>query len=130
MNFREFATKNVYRNIKGYFAYFLSSSISATLLFSFTMIIFHPDFVKLKLPQHLKNALNMTTIIAYLFLSFFVFYSVSVFLKNRYKEFGILYIIGASKKQIQRMIGIENILISSVSGVVGILVGIVFSKIL
>ncbi|MBU3129306.1 ABC transporter permease [Clostridium tagluense] len=130
MNFREFSTKNVYRNIKGYFAYFLSSSISATLLFSFTMIIVHPDFVVLKLPNNIRNALYVTTVIAYLFLCFFVFYSVSVFLKSRYKEFGILYILGSSKKQIQRMITIENIIISSVSGVVGIIVGIVFSKIL
>ncbi|WP_032122151.1 FtsX-like permease family protein [Clostridium amazonitimonense] len=130
MNFREFASKNVHRNIKAYFAYFFSSSISAALLFSFTMIIFHPDFVKIDLPQYLIKALNVTTIIAYLFLFFFVFYSVSVFLKSRYKEFGILYIIGASRKQIQRMISIENIIISSVSAIVGIIVGIVFSKIL
>ncbi|MDF2503248.1 ABC transporter permease [Clostridium sp.] len=130
MNFREFATKNVHRNIKAYFAYFLSSSISASLLFSFAMLIFHPDFVVLKLPQYLKNTFNMTTVIAYLFLCFFVFYSVSVFLKSRYKEFGILYILGSSKKQIQRMISIENIIISSVSAIVGIIVGVVFSKIL
>ncbi|MCB2296319.1 FtsX-like permease family protein [Clostridium tagluense] len=130
MNFREFATKNVYRNIKAYFAYFLSSSISATLLFSFTMIIFHPGFKEQKLPEYIRNTLNVTTVIAYLFLCFFVFYSVSVFLKGRYKEFGTLYIIGASKKQIQRMISIENIIISSVSAIVGIIIGIVFSKIL
>jgi putative ABC transport system permease protein len=73
MDFREFVTKNVYRNIKAYFAYFLSSSISATLLFSFTMIIFHPDFAAMRLPQYLEKALNMTTVIAYLFLCFFVF---------------------------------------------------------
>ena len=130
MNFREFATKNVYRNIKAYFAYFLSSSISAALLFSFTMIILHPGFEVGILPTYLQKALYMTTGIAYLFLCFFVFYSESVFLKGRYKDFGILYIIGSSKKQIQRMIGIENIIISSVSAVVGIIVGLVFSKIL
>lgn len=130
MNFKEFAIKNVHRNIKAYFAYFLSSSISAALLFSFTMIIFHPNFITVNLPQYLIKALNMTTVIAYLFLFFFVFYSVSVFLKSRYKEFGILYIIGSSKRQIQRMISIENIIISSLSAVVGIILGIVFSKIL
>ncbi|WML37321.1 ABC transporter permease [Clostridium sp. OS1-26] len=130
MNFREFATKNVYRNAKAYFAYFLSSGISAALLFSFTMIIFHPKFVVIKLPGYLRNSLYMTTVISYLFLCFFVFYSVSTFLKSRYKEFGVLYIIGSSKKQIQRMISIENIIITSVSGVVGIVLGVIFSKIL
>lgn len=130
MNIREFATKNVQRNAKAYFAYFISNTISAALLFSFTMIIFHPDFNVSILPNYLKNALNMTTIIAYLFLCFFVFYSISVFLKSRYKEFGILYIIGSSKKQVQKMIRIENMIISSSAAVVGILLGMIFSKIL
>lgn len=130
MNFKEFAIKNVHRNMRAYFAYFLSSSISAALLFSFTMIIFHPNFITVNLPQYLTKALNITTVIAYLFLFFFVFYSVSVFLKSRYKEFGILYIIGSSKRQIQRMISIENIIISSLSAVIGIILGVVFSKIL
>ncbi len=130
MNFREFATKNVQRNAKAYFAYFLSSTISAVLLFSFTMIIFHPGFNIRILPKYLRSSLYMTTIIAYLFLCFFVFYSISVFLKSRYKEFGILYIIGSSKRQVQKMIRIENMIISSSAAVAGILLGLVFSKIL
>ena len=130
MDFREFAAKNVQRNTKAYFAYLLSNTISATLLFSFTMVIFHPDFKVSLFPQHIKNTLYITMVIAYLFLIFFVFYSISVFIKSRYKEFGILYIIGASKRQVQKMICIENMIISSVAAVTGILVGLIFSKIL
>lgn len=130
MDFREFATKNVQRNAKAYFAYFLSSTISAALLFSFTMIIFHPSFNVGILPNYLKNSLYMTTVIAYVFICFFVFYSISVFLKSRYKEFGILYIIGSSKRQVQKMIRIENMIISSSASVAGIFLGVIFSKIL
>lgn len=130
MNLLEFAVKNVRRNAKAYFAYFLSTTISAALLSSFSMIIFHPDFNLSILPNYLKTSLYMTTVIAYLFLTFFVFYSVSVFLKSRYKEFGILYIIGSSKRQIHKMIKIENMIISSSSAVTGILIGLIFSKIL
>lgn len=130
MDFREFATKNVQRNAKAYFAYFLSSTISAALLFSFTMIIFHPGFEVSILPLYLKNTLYITTVITYLFLTFFVFYSISVFLKRRYKEFGILYIIGASRRQVQKMICIENMIISSIAAVAGILLGLIFSKVL
>ncbi|WP_346914617.1 ABC transporter permease [Clostridium sp.] len=130
MNLREFAIKNVQRNAKAYFAYFLSSTISAALLFSFTMLILHPDFKVSSFPQHIKNTLYVTVVIAYLFLCLFVFYSISVFLKSRYKEFGILYIIGSSKKLIQKMIRIENMLISSVASIAGILLGLIFSKIL
>lgn len=130
MNLREFAIKNVQRNAKAYFAYFLSSTISAALLFSFTMLILHPDFKVSSFPQHIKNTLYVTIVIAYLFICLFVFYSISVFLKSRYKEFGILYIIGSSKRLVQKMIRIENMLISSVAAIAGILLGLIFSKIL
>lgn len=129
MNFIEFATRNVIRNIRAYFGYFLSSSISAALLFSFTMLILHPDLDISSFRNYLQIGFKLTMSIAYLFLCFFIFYSVSVFLKSRYKEIGILYIIGSSNKQVKRMIIIENILISSLSGLVGVILGLVFSKI-
>ncbi|APQ75728.1 ABC transporter permease [Clostridium botulinum] len=129
MNFREFSTKNVVRNIRAYFAYLLSSTISAALLFSFTMLVLHPNLDVTIFPIYLQKAFNITTIIAYLFLCFFVFYSVSVFIKSRFKEFGILYILGSSDKQIKKMIAIENVLISSLSGIFGVILGLVFSKI-
>lgn len=129
MDFRQFATRNVIRNIRAYFAYFLSSTISAALLFSFTMLILHPNLNIAVFPEYLQEGIRLTIMIAYFFLCFFVFYSVSVFLKSRFKEFGILYILGASDKQIKKMIGIENILISSVSGLSGVILGLVFSKI-
>lgn len=129
MNFREFSTRNVVRNIRAYFAYLLSSTISAALLFSFTMLVLHPNLDVTIFPMYLQKAFNITTIIAYLFLCFFIFYSVSVFIKSRFKELGILYILGASDKQIKKMIAIENVLISSLSGISGIILGVIFSKI-
>ncbi|NFM46493.1 ABC transporter permease [Clostridium botulinum] len=129
MNFREFCTKNVVRNIRAYFGYLLSSTISAALLFSFTMLVLHPNLDVTTFPIYLQKAFNITTIIAYLFLCLFIFYSVSVFIKSRFKEFGILYILGSSDKQIKKMIAIENVLISSLSGIFGVILGLVFSKI-
>lgn len=129
MNFREFATKNVLRNIKAYFAYFLSSTISAALLFSLIMFMFHPELNTSEFVSYIQSALKISQIIAYVFLCFFVFYSVSVFLKSRYKEFGTLFILGISKKQIKQMIFIENIIISTVASITGVLIGLLFSKI-
>ncbi|MSR92222.1 ABC transporter permease [Inconstantimicrobium porci] len=130
MNMMEFSYRNVFRNIKAYAAYFISSTISASLMFSFSMIILHPDFNTDMFPDALKNALYVSIFIAYFFLCFFVFYSESVFLKSRYKDFGVLYIIGASRKQIKKMITIENLIITSSAGVFGVIIGLVFSKIL
>lgn len=130
MNMMQFSSKNVFRNLKAYYAFFISSTISAALMFSFTMIILHPDFNTEMFPEALNNALYVSIIIAYFFLCFFVFYSESVFLKSRYKSFGVLYTIGASRKQIKKMITIENLIITSAAGIFGVIIGLVFSKIL
>lgn len=129
MNFKEFATKNVVRNIKAYFAYFLSSCISAGILFLFTMFMLHPSLDTKIFPEYIQSALILAEVISYLFICFFVFYSVSIFLKSRFREFGTLYILGVSKKQLKKMIFIENTLISTLASILGVLFGLIFSKI-
>ena len=95
MNFIQFALNNVKRNTKSYLGYFFSILISSTLLFSFRMFINHPDLDTSLFPNYIIAAMQVTEVIIYLFLSLFVFYSASVFLKSRNKDFGILYTIGA-----------------------------------
>ncbi|MCC0728511.1 MULTISPECIES: ABC transporter permease [unclassified Clostridioides] len=129
MNIKQFAINNISRNIKAYLGYLASIVISSSLLFSFIMFTSHPGLDIAQFPDYLKEGLKMSKIIAYLFLFFFVFYSVSVFLKSRYKEFGILYITGISKRQVMKLVLIENIVINIVSSVIGIIVGLIFSKI-
>lgn len=129
MNIRQFAINNISRNIKAYLGYLASIVISSSLLFSFIMFTSHPDLDIAQFPDYLKEGLKMSKIIAYLFLFFFVFYSVSVFLKSRYKAFGILYITGISKRQVMKLVLIENIVINIVSSVIGIIVGLIFSKV-
>lgn len=129
MNIKQFAINNISRNIKAYLGYLASIVISSSLLFSFIMFTSHPGLDIAQFPDYLKEGLKMSKIIAYLFLLFFVFYSVSVFLKSRYKEFGILYITGISKRQVMKLVLIENIVINIVSSVIGIIVGLIFSKI-
>ncbi|MZQ81308.1 FtsX-like permease family protein [Paenibacillus sp. 5J-6] len=126
MDFKQFATRNVLRNGKAYFAYFLSMLISVTLFFSLTMFILHPDKGTFK--SYIKISLFGAEIIAYLFLFFFVFYSISVLLKKRYKEIGILYILGITRSQLLKMITIENTIISVAATIGGIITGLVFSK--
>ncbi|KPI47499.1 FtsX-like permease family protein [Clostridioides difficile] len=129
MNIKQFAINNISRNIKAYVGYLASIVISSVLLFSFIMFTSHPDLEISQFPDYLKEGLKMSKIIAYLFLFFFVFYSVSIFLKSRYKEFGILYITGISKQQVMKLIFIENIIINIASSVIGVIIGLVFSKI-
>ncbi|MGM0837365.1 MAG: FtsX-like permease family protein [Bacillota bacterium] len=126
MEFKQFATRNVLRNRKAYFAYFLSTFISVTLFFSLTTFILHP--VNGTFKSYIRVSLFGAEFIAYLFLFFFVFYSISVLLKKRYKEFGILFMLGTSRGQLLRMISIENMIISVSATIGGIVTGLVFSK--
>lgn len=128
MNFTEFAVNNVKRNIKSYLGYFFSILISSSLLFSFNMFINHPHLDTLPFEGYLISAIKLTSIIIYVFLFLFVFYSSSVFLKSRNKEFGILYTIGISKKQVKKMIFIENLVMNILASILGVLVGLIFSK--
>lgn len=129
MNFIQFAYKNVKRNIKSYLGYFFSILISSALLFSFNMFINHPNLDTSTFDDYLILTIKVCSIIVYVFLFFFVFYSVSVFLKGRNKEFGILYSLGISSKQIQKLIFIENFIINTLSSALGVIVGLIFSKI-
>lgn len=129
MNFINFGVNNVKRNIKSYLGYFFSILISSGLLFSFNMFISHPKLDTTRFDDYLIMMINVTSLLAYVFLFFFVFYSVSVFLKSRYKEFGILYTIGMSKKQVAKLIFIENIVINTLASSIGVFVGLIFSKI-
>lgn len=129
MNFTAFAVNNVKRNVKSYMGYFFSILISSSLLFSFNMFINHPDLDTSLFDDYLILTMKVTTIIIYVFLSLFVFYSASVFLKSRNKEFGILYTLGISKRQVKKMIFIENLVMNILASVIGILIGIIFAKI-
>ena len=42
MTFWQFAFKNVTRNARAYFAYFVSSAFSIAIFFSFAVYLFHP----------------------------------------------------------------------------------------
>lgn len=126
MDFKQFAARNVLRNGKAYFAYFLSTLISVTLFFSLTLFILHPDKGTFK--SYINVSLFGAEIIAYLFLFFFVFYSIGVLLKKRYKEIGILYILGITRSQLLKMVTIENMIINFAATIGGIITGLVFSK--
>ncbi|UNL82871.1 ABC transporter permease [Priestia koreensis] len=128
MNFRQLVIKNVFRNKRTYAAYFLSSAFSVSVFFIYSLFIFHPD-VKSGVNGGIAiQGMKAAEYIIYVFSFFFVLYSVSAFLKSRKKEFGIFIMNGMSKRQLNTMVFLENMLIGIASLIAGILSGIVFGK--
>ncbi|MGD6890471.1 FtsX-like permease family protein [Bacillus mobilis] len=131
MTFWQFAFKNVSRNSKAYFAYFVSSAFSIMVFFSFTVYAFHPRLQSVQSFQErdpLMNSASTAQFIIVLFSFFFLLYSVGSFLNVRKQQFGILTILGISQKQLKRLLFTENMIIGILSIFIGIQGGLVFSN--
>ncbi len=128
MTFLRFAFNNVYRNSRAYIAYFLSSSFAVMTFFTYLIFIFHPDIVNSEMGAMTKAAMIVAAYITFVFSFLFVLYSISAFLKVRMKEFGILTVLGAAGRQLNRLIFLENMIIGTAAVTAGIIGGLVFSK--
>lgn len=136
MNFRQFAINNVLRSKRTYIAHFLSSAFSVMIFFTYGLLSFHPQLkdglVSSSGTLSMLGTMGMTVsqYIVFVFSFFFLLYSVGAFIKVRKKEFGILMILGMSRKQLNRMLFIENILIGAAAIIAGIGIGMLFSKLI
>ncbi|PFA20738.1 ABC transporter permease [Bacillus cereus] len=128
MTFWQFAFKNVMRNSKAYFAYFVSSAFSIMVFFSLTVYSYHPLLQNLHEQGPLMNLIGMAQFVIVMFSFFFLLYSLGTFLNVRKKQFGILTVLGISKKQLKRLVFMENMLIGLLAIFVGIQGGLVFSN--
>ncbi len=128
MTLFNFAYNNIRRDFKTYLYHFLSCVFSVFIFFLFSSLAMHPALQIVDKGSTIAIILFMASIVSMMFSFVLILYSVGNFLKNRSKQFAILNIIGASKKQFKRLIFLENIIISLLALLVGIISGFVFLK--
>ncbi|WP_025682141.1 FtsX-like permease family protein [Paenibacillus maysiensis] len=128
MTFRQFAFRNVSRNKRTYAAFFLSSAFSVMIFFIYAFFIFHPAIKNSDFNWSAVTAMTVAEYIVYVFSIFFVFYSVSAFLKSRKREFGVLIMHGMTYNQLRRIVFIESMVIGFASIVAGLAAGMLFAK--
>ena len=128
MTFRQFAYRNVIRNRRIYAAFFMASMFSVMVFFMYSMLLFHPKIGNEFFGNFAATGMIVAEIILYIFTLFFLFYSMSAFLQARSKEFGLLLLLGMEKKQLNRLVFLETMLIGAFSVATGILFGYAFSK--
>jgi putative ABC transport system permease protein len=106
------------------------------IFFTYALLLFHPD-----LKEGLKGSSNTVTMLAnqgfliaeiiiFIFSFLFLLYSVGSFLKTRKKEFGIFQIIGMTRKQMNRLLFMENMCIGLAAIVAGVGLGMIFAKLI
>ncbi|KOY82222.1 ABC transporter permease [Lysinibacillus macroides] len=128
MTFRQFAYRNVVRNSRIYGAFFMASFFSVAVFFIYSMLMFHPDIERGILGEVSLIGMVGAEIVLVLFTLFFLYYSMSAFLEARSHEFAILLHLGMEKRQMNRLVFLETMIIGSGSIIVGIIFGFSFSK--
>ncbi len=64
-----------------------------------------------------------------LFSVFFIIYANNSFVKARYKELGVYLTLGMDNKEVRKLVNGQNLIISSCSVIIGVLLGALFSRI-
>lgn len=103
----------------------------------FSVVIYY-TFVSLQYSPEVQNAIESSdsilnifiagSVVLVLFVAIFIFYSSSFFTKKRKKEVGLYSLLGLKKKTIGKMLFYENIIMSGIAVIIGIVIGTILSK--
>ncbi len=129
MNFYNIAFKNIRRNFKNYKLYIFSTTFIITIYYVFNAIAYNPQVIlEAKNSAKYNTGLVSTGVVIAVISAVFIWYSSSFFIRSRKKELGMYSLFGIRKSQINLMIFIENIIIAVMSIAIGILAGILLSR--
>lgn len=125
------AKKNVQKNLKGYFLYFFSIVFTVGIYYAFKNLQYNPSIdAALSASSKASAAFNAASIVIALFSVLFIWYSNSFFIKKRKKEIGLYALLGIENKEIGLLLFFETLIIGVVAIVIGIIAGVVFSKLM
>lgn len=130
MSIFSIAFNNFKNNIKTYSMFFISMIFSVIILNNFIILI---DGEALNIlgefnASYTKMILRMISLVLGIFMFFFIWYTSNVFLRNRKKEIGLFTFMGVDLRTIGKIYFTEMMLIGLSSCVIGIGVGVLFSK--
>lgn len=128
MTFKDVTIKNFKRNVRNFFSYFICSTFSITIFFLYAALLFNTSVREAATEDVIRIVLMLSLAALTLFSVFFINYAHSSFLKSRSKEFAIFMSLGMQKNDLQKIILLENLIISITSLVAGIVTGTIFSR--
>ncbi len=129
MNLRSLSFKNVWRNRGRYLAYLFSATFSVTVYFLYTALAEHPDLREgFRGAEYVRFAIEGAAVVIAVFTFLFLLYSGAAFARFRMKEFGLLTLLGLTKRQMVRIILWENLMVAVAALAIGLLAGVLFLK--
>lgn len=124
------AITNIKKNAKTYVPYMITSILTISMFYIICSLGNNPNITKACGTPSMKYILFLGTWVCGIFAVIFLFYTNSFLMKRRKKEFGLYNILGMEKKHISRVVLCETLIMSVISLVLGLVVGILFDKLM
>lgn len=129
MKLSKLVLKSMQKNMKHYFLYFFALIFSVTLFFSFETLQHNPSVVEATNNSGTASTgFNAASYMLYAIVLIFVLYANHLFIRRRSKEIGLYQLIGMTKGLVIRLIALENILMFAGAVVVGMVMGLLSSR--
>ncbi|BCZ45613.1 ABC transporter permease [Clostridium gelidum] len=129
MTFKDVAIKNFKGSIRKYITYYLCNSFIIMTFFMYSTLMFNDKLSNSdQVAKGALDTLKIPSVSLVLFSIVFISYAHSTFIRGRKKEFGLFMSLGMSIGDIRRIIVYENIFIGVAAIILGIISGLVFSR--
>lgn len=131
MNLTTLAWNNIKRNLKKYMMYFFSLSFSVFTAYSFFSLMQNKYVIMaFTYDDRYRAILKSFGIIIMVFVLFFLLSSNKSFIRARKKEISTYALFGMTNGRIGKLLFLETMMVGMVSLIIGLGVGIFFSKLL
>lgn len=120
------ALQGIGKNKKIYFPYLLAASGCVGI--TYILYFLASDLELANLNESAQMALSLGCWVIVLFSAIFLLYTSRFVSKQRWREFGLLNVLGLGKRHIARVIAWESVLSFGISMVLGLVFGVLFSK--
>ncbi|PAE09835.1 bacitracin ABC transporter permease [Niallia circulans] len=129
MTLSNLVIRNLKKNIKYYYLYIFALVFSVSLYFSFVTLQYDPSMDVVENSVKGGAAIKAASVLLIAIVAIFLLYANTIFIKRRGKEIGLFQLIGMTKSKIFRLLTLENFILYFLSIVIGIFIGVSFSKI-
>ncbi|MEK3764015.1 ABC transporter permease [Solibacillus sp. FSL K6-4121] len=117
------------KNMRHYYLYFFALIFSVTLFFSFVTLQYNESIIAAtKASGTASSGFEAASYMLYFIVLFFVLYANHLFIKRRSKEIGLYQLIGMTKGLVTRLIAFENILLFIGAVSIGMVLGLLSSR--
>ncbi|EJE4550387.1 ABC transporter permease [Staphylococcus pseudintermedius] len=130
MRFSAIVLKNFKQNLRHYGIYLFSLMLSIVLYFSFVTLKYTDSIANGENAKLLNSSAGIGEKFLFVIIIIFLMYANRLFIKRRTKSFALFQLIGLSRKDLMRMMMLEQAIIFIGTTVIGLLLGLFGSRLL